>query len=279
MAVLEIVALNETTPRLIVPQVGDTYILPRATTTPVQFTSTLATGTAPLVIASTTKVDNLHVARATLGDTVTTNANLTGHVTSTGNAAILGSFTKAQLDGAVSDGNVVYTGDAVVATDPLWDAAGDIVQGTGANTAARLALGTAFQKLRVNSGATALEYFTDAVWFPIAVGDETSSLTAGTSKVTWRMPACTVLAVRGSVNTAATGATLLTIDINETGTTILSTQLTFDASEKTTTTAATPTVISDSAIADDAEMSIDIDSIGNTLPGVGLKVYLLVRWT
>lgn len=40
--------------------------------------------------------------------TVTTNANLTGHITSVGNAAVLGSFTKAQLNTAVSDGDVVY---------------------------------------------------------------------------------------------------------------------------------------------------------------------------
>ena len=47
-----------------------------------------------------------------------------------------------------------------VATDAIWDAAGDIVQGTGANTAAKLPIGTASQQLRVNAGATALEYFT-----------------------------------------------------------------------------------------------------------------------
>jgi len=52
------------------------------------------------------------------------------------------------------------TSGGIVATDIIWDAAGDIVQGTGANTAARLALGTASQQLRVNAGATALEYFT-----------------------------------------------------------------------------------------------------------------------
>ena len=40
--------------------------------------------------------------------TVTTNANLTGMVTSVGNTASLGSFTKAQLNTAVSDGDVVY---------------------------------------------------------------------------------------------------------------------------------------------------------------------------
>jgi len=42
--------------------------------------------------------------------TVTTNANLTGHVTSTGNAAVLGSFTKSQLSTAVSDGTVLFDG-------------------------------------------------------------------------------------------------------------------------------------------------------------------------
>lgn len=41
--------------------------------------------------------------------TVTTNANLTGHVTSVGNAAVLGSFTFAQLNTAVSDADVART--------------------------------------------------------------------------------------------------------------------------------------------------------------------------
>lgn len=46
--------------------------------------------------------------------TVTTNANLTGHITSTGNAAVLGSFTTAQLNTAISDGTI-GSGDALVA--------------------------------------------------------------------------------------------------------------------------------------------------------------------
>jgi len=54
-----------------------------------QVTSTVSTGQAPLVIASTTKVSNLYVDRAALADTVTTNANLTGDVTSVGNATTI----------------------------------------------------------------------------------------------------------------------------------------------------------------------------------------------
>ncbi len=48
--------------------------------------------------------------------TVTTNANLTGHVTSTGNAAVLGSFTSANLAGALSD--ETGSGAAVFGTAP-----------------------------------------------------------------------------------------------------------------------------------------------------------------
>lgn len=43
--------------------------------------------------------------------------------------------------------------------------------------------------------------------------------------------------------------------------------------EKTSLTAATPAVISDTAIADDAEITIDIDAVGTT-PAKGLKVHI-----
>lgn len=109
-----------------------------------------------------------------------------------------------------------------------------------------------------------------------AASDETTALTTGTAKVTFRMPfAMTLTAVRASVTTAATGATLLTVDINEGGVSILSTKITLDSGEKTSTTAATPAVISDTSLADDAEITVDIDAVGNTIAGAGLKVYLI----
>lgn len=110
---------------------------------------------------------------------------------------------------------------------------------------------------------------------PIAVSDETTALTTGTAKVTFRMPfAFTLTGVRASVTTAPTGS-VLTVDINEGGASILSTKLTIDAGEKTSTTAATAPVISDTALADDAEFTIDIDTVGSTVAGAGLKVYLI----
>jgi hypothetical protein len=69
---------------------------------------------------------------------VTTNANLTGHVTSVGNAAVLGSFTKAQLDAAVSDGNVLYVGDVTSNATHTGDVTGATAL-TIANAAVTLA--------------------------------------------------------------------------------------------------------------------------------------------
>jgi len=110
----------------------------------------------------------------------------------------------------------------------------------------------------------------------LACSDETTDLVAGTAKITFRMPyAFTVTGVRASLTVAATGATLLQVDINESGSSILSTEITVDAGEVTSTTAATPAVISDGSLADDAEITVDLVAVGNTTPGKGLKVYLI----
>lgn len=108
----------------------------------------------------------------------------------------------------------------------------------------------------------------------VAVSDETTALTTGTSKITFRMPYKMQLStVRASLSTAQTSGSILTVDINEGGASILSTKLTIDNTEKTSTTAATPAVISDFSLADDAEITIDIDQIGDGT-AKGLKVTL-----
>ena len=114
-------------------------------------------------------------------------------------------------------------------------------------------------------------------WFVIAASDESTDLATGTGKVYFRMPyAGTLLAVKATVNTAPTGSTLI-CDINEAGTSVLGTKLSIDASEKTSDTAASAATIADSALANDAEITIDIDQVGSTVAGKGLKVYLKVR--
>ena len=109
----------------------------------------------------------------------------------------------------------------------------------------------------------------------VACTDETTSITAATDKIKFRMPyAFTVSDVRASLSTAQASGSIFTVDINESGTTIISTKLTIDNTEKTSTTAATPPVISDSSLADDAEITVDVDQIGDGT-ATGLKVYLI----
>ena len=110
---------------------------------------------------------------------------------------------------------------------------------------------------------------------PIACGDETTAIATGTAKVTFRMPfAFHLTEVRSSLTTAPSGQAWV-VDINESGASILSTKLSIDAGEKTSVTAATPPVISDADLADDAEMTIDFDQVGSGTAGAGPKVYLI----
>lgn len=102
----------------------------------------------------------------------------------------------------------------------------------------------------------------------LSCSDLLSNLTAGTNRGYFRAPRVIHLtAVRASV-IAASSSGLVTVDINVNGATILSTKLTIDANEKTSTTAATPPVISTPTISDDDEVTIDIDGAGTAARGL-----------
>lgn len=202
------------------------------------------------------------------------------------------------------DAGVVSTsklgGDVTTAGKALLDDADAAAQRTtlGLGGSATLNVGTTTGTVAagddsrfVPAGGTAGQVFTkssgtdyDADWatptvsdvFIIACSDETSDLTAGTNKARFPMPyAGTLTAVKCDVNTAPTGSTLV-VDINEAGVSVLSTKLSIDVGETSSSTAATPAVISDSALASGAVISIDIDQIGSTVAGAGLKVTLFV---
>ena len=113
----------------------------------------------------------------------------------------------------------------------------------------------------------------------LACSNETTPLVVGSPSMTFRSPhAMTLTEVRASLTTAGTGATLVSITINVNGVNIFSgggTGLTIDATEKTSTTATTPNVIGISAVPDDAEITIDIDSVDSGNVATGLKVTLI----
>jgi len=109
----------------------------------------------------------------------------------------------------------------------------------------------------------------------LAASDETTALTTGTAKMTFRMPhAMTLTSVRASLTTAQTSGSIFTVDINQGGSSVLGTKLTIDNTEKTSTTAATPATITTSALTDDSEITIDIDQIGDGT-AKGLKITLI----
>ena len=116
---------------------------------------------------------------------------------------------------------------------------------------------------------------TQTIIVQLSCSDLTTAITTGTTKAYFRSPlAFTLTDVRASLLTAQTSGNIFTVDINESGTSILSTKLTIDNNEKTSVTAATPAVISDTAIANDAEITIDVDQVGNGT-AAGLIVTLI----
>jgi hypothetical protein len=163
---------------------------------------------------------------------------------------------------SAADKGIQFTGSGTAATYDLT-AAGKALLDDADAAAQRTTLGINSTNVKLTESLI------------VAVSDETTDLSTGTAKVTFRMPyAFTLASVRASVGTAPTGAAIQ-VDINEGGVSILSTPITIDASEKTSTTAATPPVISDASLADDAEITIDIDQVGSTIAGAGLKVALI----
>lgn len=109
----------------------------------------------------------------------------------------------------------------------------------------------------------------------VAATDETTVITTGSAKVTFRMPyQLSLTKVRGSLVSPST-ATGFTVDVTHAGTSIFSTKLTFDANESTTESAATPAVLAVATLNDDAIMTVNIDGAGANAKG--LKVTLLGR--
>jgi hypothetical protein len=110
--------------------------------------------------------------------------------------------------------------------------------------------------------------------FTVALSDETTSITAGTAKITFRAPFSMTLTKipRASLSNAGTG-TATVVDINKSGSTILSTKLTIDATQKTSTTSSTQAVLSSNSISDDEEITLDIDAAGTAARGLKVTIF------
>lgn len=108
----------------------------------------------------------------------------------------------------------------------------------------------------------------------IPASKETEDVTTGVV-YTWRMPyAFNLTAVKASATVAPVGADLQ-IQLTHNGANVLSTVLSIDAGETTSTTANTAAVIGTSSLLNDAEMKVVINQVGSTTAGSGVKVTLI----
>ena len=198
-------------------------------------------------------------------------------------------FTEGRVRGTVLTGLSLLAGGVISAADSMLSALGKLqkqisdavtaiggkqdilVSGTNLTTingSSRLGSGN----LVISGGGSGS---TPPQCIPIACSDETTALTAGGAKVTFRMPyGFSLTGVRASLTTAQTSGAVFTVDIKVSGVSILSTKLTVDNTEKTSATAAVPAVISNASIPEDAEIIVYIDQIGDGTAN-GLKVYLI----
>ena len=107
----------------------------------------------------------------------------------------------------------------------------------------------------------------------VAVSDETTALTTGEGKVVFRSPeAFTLKSVRANVNTAPSGSAI-TVDLKKGGISILSPRLIINDGQKTSLTATQPGGLP-IAVSDDEEFSVGLDTVGSSVAGAGLKIWL-----
>lgn len=111
--------------------------------------------------------------------------------------------------------------------------------------------------------------------FILKVTDDATAVSTGTGKAYFDLPyGFTLTSVRATLAAAQTSGSIFTVDINKNGTSVLSTKLTVDNNETSSTSAATAAVISTSAFSDGDRVTIDVDQIGNGT-AKGLCVYMI----
>lgn len=206
-----------------------------------------------------------HITTATLSNSRNwTFLDKTGYVPIVANSGGLVSLA-SEVTGTLPTANIA---NSAVTNAKLANVAQNRIKGRVSSGSGEVEDLTGAQVVSVLSGAIPVE-------IGVACSDETTPITTGAGKVTFRMPyPMTVTAVRASLTDAPTGSAFVA-DIKEGGVSILSTDLSVDAGETTSATATTPPVISDSSLADDAEITIDFEQVGSTNPGTGVKIWII----
>lgn len=155
-----------------------------------------------------------------------------------------------------------------------WDA-DKLPYFTGAGTVATADLSAFARTLLDDPDAAAFRATLGVIEpFPVAISDETTELTAGAGKITFRAPYnCLHVQIPRLSLTGASTSGPVTVDVNVNGVSMLSTKLSVDQDEKTSVSAAVAAVMSANTWDDDDEIAIDIDAAGTGATGAKVTFY------
>jgi len=159
--------------------------------------------------------------------------------------------------------------------------------GTGATTLTGILKGngtSAVTAITIPTDTNAVKFLcTDGTFkakqesFIVKATDDSTALTATTGLGYFDLPYdFTATGVVASLATAQTSGSIVTVDVNKNGTTILSTKITIDNNEASSLTAAAAAVLSTTAFSAGDRVTIDVDQIGDGT-AEGLSVALIGR--
>ena len=235
-----------------------------------------ATGTGSVVLsASPSFTGSINAQTLNVGNTnISGNLNLDGYANIVSTANVGGAVnlrSTLAVNGAVTIVNTMAVGNTTL-TGTL-SVSGNVATGNVVTTGNNTTTGTLTIAngivLTSNSSVIGMEES-----LTLALSDETTSITTGVAKITFRAPfAWTLTRIPRASLSSASVSGIPTVDINVNGNSILSTKLTIDENEKTSTTAATAAALSSTSIADDAEITMDVDVAGSAAKGLKVTLY------
>jgi len=235
-----------------------------------------ATGTGSVVLsASPSFTGSINAQTLNVGNTnISGNLNLDGYANIVSTANVGGAVNLRStlvVNGAVTIVNTMAVGNTTL-TGTL-SVSGNVATGNVVTTGNNTTTGTLTIAngivLTSNSSVIGMEES-----LTVALSDETTSITTGVAKITLRAPyAWTLTRIPRASLSSASVSGIPTVDINVNGNSILSTKLTIDENEKTSTTAATAAALSSTSIADDAEITMDVDVAGSAAKGLKVTLY------